>query len=149
MNLLQFLIKKIRFAVGTVGPGLFLLGYSIGIGNAITMAKSGAGYGMGLFWVLILSCVFTYILMVAFGQVTLVTGKTILFNIRTEFRFGWILAVLIIIILIAVELLALTGLMGMVAELHQEEIRLISGGLKIPASLIIAFWWLCSILSCG
>ena len=140
MNIIRLIISKIRFAISTVGPGLFLIGYSIGIGNVTIMAKSGAGYGMGLFWVLVLSCIFTYILMVAFGKVTLVTGKTILYNIRTEFRLGWILSIAVIVILVAAELLAMTGLMGMIAELLQEEIRVITGGFRIPAYLLITFW---------
>ena len=101
------------------------------------MAKSGAEYGMSLFWALVLSCVFTFILMVAYGKVTLVTGKTALFNIRSEFKFGWILAIYILIALIIGELLALMGVMGIVAELLQEGIKIISGGKTVETVWII------------
>src|SRR6056297_3495527 len=109
--------KKIAIALAAVGPGLFLIGYNIGTGSVTTMAKSGAEHGMALFWALVLSCIFTFVLMVAYGQVTLVTGKTALFNIKSEFKYGWLLALYILIALIIGELLALIGVMGIVAEL--------------------------------
>jgi len=70
--------KKAMLALSAVGPGLFLIGYNIGTGSVTTMAKTGAEHGMQLFWALALSCLFTYFLMVAYGQVTLVTGQTAL-----------------------------------------------------------------------
>lgn len=127
--------KKILLALSAVGPGLFLIGYNIGTGSVTTMAKTGAEHGMELFWALVLSCVFTFILMVAYGKVTIVTGKTALNNIRSEFRFGWILALYILTALIIGELLALIGVMGIVAELTQEGIRMLTGG-----AIINTFW---------
>lgn len=129
--------NKILIALAAVGPGLFLIGYNIGTGSVTTMAKSGAEYGMSLFWTLVLSCVFTFILMVAYGKVTLVTGKTALFNIKSEFKFGWILALYILIALIIGELLALIGVMGIVAELLQEGIKILTGGKTIHTVWII------------
>ncbi len=78
--------KKILIALSAIGPGLFLIGYNIGTRSVTTMAKAGAEYGMTLFWALILSCAFTYILMVAYGQMTLVSGKTALLNIKNELK---------------------------------------------------------------
>ena len=92
--------KKIAIALAAVGPGLFLIGYNIGTGSVTTMAKSGAEHGMSLFWALVLSCIFTFLLMVAYGKVTLVTGKTALFNLKSEFKYGWILALYILFALI-------------------------------------------------
>jgi Mn2+/Fe2+ NRAMP family transporter len=129
--------KKILISLAAVGPGLFLIGYNIGTGSVTTMAKSGAEYGMSLFWALVLSCVFTFILMVAYGKVTLVTGKTALFNIKSEFKFGWILALYILIALIIGELLALMGVMGIVAELLQEGIKILTGGKTVETGWII------------
>jgi Mn2+/Fe2+ NRAMP family transporter len=129
---------KIIVALASVGPGLFLIGYNIGTGSITTMAKSGAEYGMSLFWALILSCVFTFILMVAYGKLTLVSGKTALMNIKSEFRFGWILALYILIALIIGELLALIGVMGIVADLLQEGIRLLTGGKTVKTVWIIS-----------
>ncbi len=133
----QSFLKKITIALAAVGPGLFLIGYNIGTGSVTTMAKSGAEYGMSLFWALVLSCVFTFILMVAYGKVTLVTGKTALFNIKSEFKYGWMLALYILIALIIGELLALIGVMGIVAELLQEGIRIVSGGQTVSTLWII------------
>ena len=130
-------LKKAALALAAVGPGLFLIGYNIGTGSVTTMAKSGAEYGMSLFWALFLSCVFTFILMVAYGKVTLVTGKTALFNIKSEFKFGWILALYILIALIIGELLALIGVMGIVAELLQEGIKILTGGQTVSTFWII------------
>jgi len=121
-------IKKILIALSAVGPGLFLIGYNIGTGSVTTMAKTGAEHGMALFWALVLSCVFTYILMVAYGQLTLVTGQTALFNIKNNSRIGNLLALYILAALILGEILALMGIMGIVSDLLQEGSRLLFGG---------------------
>ncbi|CAM4371091.1 Nramp family divalent metal transporter [Zobellia nedashkovskayae] len=134
------IIKKILLALSVVGPGLFLIGYNIGTGSVTTMAKTGAEHGMGLFWALVLSCIFTYILMVAYGKVTLVSGHTALFNFKKEFRWGWLLSLYIIIALIIGELLALMGVMGIVADLIQEGIKLAFNGLELNTFYIILFF---------
>lgn len=132
--------KKILISLSAIGPGLFLIGYNIGTGSVTTMAKTGAEHGMGLFWALVLSCIFTYVLMVAYGKVTLVSGKTALFNIKTEFKWGWLLSLYIIMALIVGELLALMGVMGIVADLVQEGIRLAFDGLVVKTFWIILFF---------
>lgn len=129
--------KKIAIAVAAVGPGLFLIGYNIGTGSVTTMAKTGAEHGMELFWALVLSCIFTFFLMVAYGKVTLVSGKTALNNIKHEFRYGWILSLYILIALIIGELMALMGIMGIVADLVQEAIRLLFNDIIIGRGWII------------
>ncbi len=133
--------KKILIALAAVGPGLFLIGYNIGTGSVTTMAKTGAEHGMELFWALLLSCIFTFILMVAYGKVTLVSGNTALSNIKKEFRYGWILAIYILLALIIGELLALMGVMGIVADLVQEGIRLLFNEAHISR------FWIITILS--
>ncbi len=131
------MFKRIIVALAAVGPGLFLIGYNIGTGSVTTMAKTGAEHGMELFWALVLSAVFTFVLMVAYGKVTLVTGKTALNNIRNQFRFGWILALYILIALIIGELLALIGVMGIVADMVQEAFRSLFGGMVVSRFRII------------
>lgn len=143
-------IRKVGSALGAVGPGLFLIGYNIGTGSVVTMARAGATFGMTLFWAVALSCVFTYVLMVAYGKVTLVTGRTALLNFRRafpRFRMGDALSLYIITALIVGEILALIGIMGIVTELLQEGSRLIWGGtgfstLWITAILIAALYGL-------
>lgn len=120
-------LKRISIALSMIGPGLFLIGYNIGTGSITTMAKAGANYGMGLFWALILSCLFTYILMVAYGKLTLITGRTALWNIKSSMRWGKPLAIYIMLAVIIGELLAIMGVMGIVVELLQEGIRLLFG----------------------
>ena len=132
--------NKILVALSAVGPGLFLIGYNIGTGSVTTMAKTGAEHGMALFWALVLSCLFTYILMVAYGKVTLVSGKTALLNIKTGFRHGWILALYILIALVIGELLALVGIMGIVADLTREGLRLAFNGLQVDTVWIILLY---------
>jgi len=142
--------KKVLVALSVVGPGIFLIGYNIGTGSVVTMAKSGAEYGMSLFWALALSCIFTYILMVAYGKVTIVTGNTALANFRRYFKtfhIGKILALYVLATLIIGELLALMGIMGIVTELLQEGSRLIFGGtgfgtLWITIVLVIGLYFL-------
>lgn len=128
------IFKKIAIGLSAVGPGLFLIGYNIGTGSVTTMAKTGAEYGMTLSWALVLSCIFTYILMVAYGKTTLVSGETALFNIKTHFQYGKVLAIYIMIALIIGELLALMGIMGIVSDLLSEGSRLLFG---IPANTFL------------
>jgi manganese transport protein len=130
--------KKILLGLSAVGPGLFLIGYNIGTGSVTTMAKSGAEYGMTLFWALVLSCIFTYVLMVAYGQVTLVTGHTALHNIKTHLTGGRILAIYILLALVIGEIMALMGIMGIVADLLQEGFRLLCAECYVSKLLITA-----------
>lgn len=123
-------VHRLKLALLAIGPGLFLIGYNIGTGSVVTMSKAGATYGMALLWVLALSCVFTYILMVAYGKVTIVSGKTALRNFRQEFptfAIGKIVALYILVALVIGELLALVGITGVVVELIQEGVLLIAG----------------------
>lgn len=122
------ILKNVLLGLSAIGPGLFLIGYNIGTGSITTMAKVGAEHGMTLSWVLLLSCIFTYILMVAYGKTTLVTGKTALFNIKSHFKYGKALAIYIMVALIIGEILALMGIFGIVADLLREGSRLLLGG---------------------
>jgi len=141
----KVLLKRILIGLTAIGPGLFLIGYNIGTGSITTMAKVGAEHGMTLTWALVLSCIFTYILMVAYGQTTLVSGKTALFNIKNSLTYGKILAIYIIIALVTGELLALMGIFGIVTDLIQEASRLLFGGsgfntLTITIVLVVSLY---------
>lgn len=122
------LLKSIIIGISAIGPGLFLIGYNIGTGSVTTMAKVGAEHGMTLTWALVLSCIFTYVLMVAYGKTTLVTGKTALSTIKTSFKFGNVLAIYILIALVIGEILALMGIFGIVSDLIQEGSKILFGG---------------------
>ncbi len=139
------LFKKIIIGISAIGPGLFLIGYNIGTGSITTMAKVGAEHGMALTWALVLSCIFTYILMVAYGKTTLVTGKTALSTIKTSFKYGKLLAIYILIALVIGEILALMGIFGIVTDLIQEASKILFGGpgfntLAITTFLVVALY---------
>ena len=137
--------KRILIGLTAIGPGLFLIGYNIGTGSITTMAKVGAEHGMTLTWALVLSCIFTYILMVAYGKTTLVSGTTALSTIKSNLIYGKILAIYILIALVVGELLALMGIFGIVTDLIQEASRLLFGGagfntLTITAVLVVSLY---------
>ncbi len=137
--------KRILIGLTAIGPGLFLIGYNIGTGSITTMAKVGAEHGMTLTWVLVLSCIFTYILMVAYGKTTLVSGKTALFTIKTNIKYGEVLAIYILVALVVGEILALMGIFGIVTDLIREASRLLFGGsgfntLTITAVLVVSLY---------
>lgn len=120
-------LKRILIGLTAIGPGLFLIGYNIGTGSITTMAKVGAEHGMTLTWSLVLSCIFTYVLMVAYGKATIVSGKTALSTIKSELRYGTALAIYILIALVMGELLALMGIFGIVTDLIREASILLGG----------------------
>ena len=134
--------RKILILISSVGPGLFLIGYNIGTGSITTMAKAGANYGMSLFWALALSAFFTYVLMVAYGQLTLVSGNTALYNIKINFKYGNLLAIYILIALVTGELLAVMGVMGIVTDLLIEGVQLMGLG-SVNAFWLTGFIVLC------
>jgi Mn2+/Fe2+ NRAMP family transporter len=139
------LFQKIGLILLSVGPGLFLIGYNIGTGSVTTMAKTGANYGMQLFWALLLSCIFTYVLMVAYGQVTLVTDRTALTNVKSYFgSWGKPLALYMLIACVIGEVLALSGIMGIVTDLLSDGFRRTLGiqvnTLPITVTLVVALF---------
>lgn len=138
------LLQKIAVGISAIGPGLFLIGYNIGTGSVTTMAMAGAQYGMSLLWALVLSGIFTYILMVAFGHLTLVTGHTALYNFKHKIpKFGKAIALYVMIALILGELVAVMGIMGIVAELIQEGIRIAS----VNRSVVVHTGYIISVIS--
>ncbi len=76
---------KAAVLLSSISAGIFLIGYNIGTGSITTMASAGSEYGMTLTWALLLSCVFTYYLIIAFSRYTMVTGRTVLHSFRCEF----------------------------------------------------------------
>lgn len=91
------LIKKIIALVLGFGPGIFAIGYTIGTGSVTSMIVAGSKFNMQLLWVLLLSCLFSGILMFAYGNYALLTGETALYGFKKHFKYGKILAILIIV----------------------------------------------------
>lgn len=110
--------KKIGLFLTSIAPGLFLIGYNIGTGSITTMASSGAAYGLTMMWPLLLSCIFTYFLIMLFGRYTSITGLTILTTFRKYFGVG--ITVFVLISLLISEWVSCMGVMGVVTQVVQE-----------------------------
>jgi Mn2+/Fe2+ NRAMP family transporter len=122
------IFTKIGLMLTTIGPGIFLIGYNIGTGSVTTMASAGSRYNMTLFWALFLSCVFTFVMLVAYGKFTLVTGETAIYSFKKYFKYGKAISIFIMLVLIIGEIAALTGIMGIVGELLREWTKPLSPG---------------------
>ncbi len=112
------LFKRIGVFLAAIAPGLFLIGYNIGTGSITTMASSGAAYGMTMIWPLLLSCIFTYFLVMLFGRYTSITGLTILTSFR-KYIGAWV-ALFVLASLLISEWVSCMGLMGVVTQVVQE-----------------------------
>ncbi|MEM9858389.1 MAG: Nramp family divalent metal transporter [Bacteroidota bacterium] len=114
--------RKLTLFLAALGPGFFLVGYNIGTGSVTTMASAGANHGTGLMWAVLISCVFTYVLIVTFGQYTLVTGKTALQSFKVNFGPGT--AKIVLWSLIISEMVSSIGVMAILSEVIHEYSKL-------------------------
>lgn len=115
------MLSQARQILSSVGPGIFIVGYIIGTGSVTTMASSGAKYGLSLTWALALSCLFTYIMIVAISRITIVSGHTLIHSIRTQFGSGF--ALFLILSLMLTVLLSIMGVMGIATDILREWTR--------------------------
>lgn len=111
------LLKKILALVLAFGPGIFAIGYTIGTGSVTSMIVAGSTYGMQLLWVLLLSCVFSGILMFAYGNFALVTGETALYAFKKHLKWGKLIAIMIIIGISFGQWNSLMGILGISANI--------------------------------
>lgn len=102
----------------TIGPGLFILGYTTGTGSVTTMASSGAKFGMSLTWTVGLSCLFTYVLIISVSRVTIATDETLINSIKK--RFGRPVALFLVLSLLLTVLSSVMGITGVVANVVRE-----------------------------
>ena len=112
------MLKKIGIFLASIAPGIFLIGYNIGTGSITTMAASGAAYGMTLIWPLLISCIFTYYLVMLFGRYTSITGNTILHSFRSHF--GTPVSLLVLASLLISEWVSCMGVMSVVTQVVEE-----------------------------
>jgi len=112
--------KKLLALVLAFGPGIFAIGYTIGTGSVTSMIVAGSTYGMQLLWVLLLSCVFSGLLMFAYGNYALITGETALFAFKKHLRWGKFIAILIIIGVSFGQWNSLMGILGISANVIYE-----------------------------
>lgn len=89
--------NRLLRCLSVIGPGIFAIGYTIGTGSVTSMAMTGAEYGLRLAWALLLSCVFSGVLMEAYGRFACVTGETSLHGIRRYVPGGTVWAALVFI----------------------------------------------------
>ncbi|MFC1552410.1 Nramp family divalent metal transporter [Candidatus Latescibacterota bacterium] len=122
------MLRKFGLFISAIGPGLFMIGYNIGTGSVTTMASAGSRYGMGLFWTLLFSCIFTYVMIISFGRFTLVSGETSLRAFRKHLPFGNAIAIYLIIGMSIGALAGLAGIIGIVSELISEWTKVLFGG---------------------
>jgi Mn2+/Fe2+ NRAMP family transporter len=110
-------LKKFLAIVLAFGPGIFAIGYTIGTGSVTSMIVAGSTYGMQLLWVLLLSCIFSGILMFAYGNFALVTGETALYAFKKHLKWGKLIAILIIIGISFGQWNSLMGILGISANI--------------------------------
>lgn len=111
------LFKKLIAIILGFGPGIFAIGYTIGTGSVTSMIVAGSKFGMQLLWVLLLSCIFSGVLMFAYGNYALITGETALFGFKKHLKFGKALAILIIIGITFGQWNSLMGILGISANI--------------------------------
>ena len=112
------MLKKIGLFFASIAPGIFLIGYNIGTGSITTMAASGAAYGMTMMWPLLLSCIFTFFLIMIFGRYTAITGDTILTSFRKYF--GAAVTLFVLASLLISEWVSCMGVMSVVTQVVEE-----------------------------
>ena len=129
--------KKFLIFLASIGPGLFLVGYNIGTGSITTMASAGADHGMELTWAVLISCIFTFILIVVFGRYTLITGQTALQSFKNHL--GKSITVFVMLSLIISEMISSIGVMAVMVQSVQEWSRpLTSSGNGISTVILAA-----------
>ncbi len=112
----QSILNRIYSLLLGIGPGIFAIGYTIGTGSVTSMIVAGSTYGMQLLWVLFLSCLFSWVLMEAYGRYALVTGESALFGFKKHIKFGKYIAILIIIGVTFGQWNSLIGILGISAN---------------------------------
>lgn len=113
-------LKKLLALVLAFGPGIFAIGYTIGTGSVTSMIVAGSTYGMQLLWVLLISCVFSGLLMYAYGNYALISGETALYGFKKNIKGGKLIAILIIIGISFGQWNSLMGILGISANIIYE-----------------------------
>ncbi|MEK6479510.1 Nramp family divalent metal transporter [Catalinimonas sp. 4WD22] len=122
-------LQKIWLALLSIGPGIFCIGYTIGTGSVTSMAKAGSQFGMQLVWVLLLSCIFSWVLMEAYGRFAVVTGLTSIYSFKTKLKAGKLIAMLVVIGIIIAQWNSLSGILGLSSNAIYETVHLFFPGL--------------------
>ncbi|TSE08302.1 Nramp family divalent metal transporter [Aquimarina algiphila] len=111
-------MSKFKKILVSVLPGIFLIGYNVGTGSVTSMSKAGANFGLDLLWTVLVSCVMTYYLITLFSRYTMVTKETVIQGIKKHIHPA--LAIVLIVALSTIIVSALTGLLGIMADVMAE-----------------------------
>ena len=133
--------KKILALILGFGPGIFAIGYTIGTGSVTSMIVAGSTYGMQLLWVLLISCIFSGLLMFTYGNYALISGETALYGFKKNIKGGKVIAILIIIGISFGQWNSLMGILGISANIIYEIFLIYFpqlAGFKYESVLIIA-----------
>src|SRR5210317_1165945 len=117
-------MSRLIRAVLSFGPGIFAIGYTIGTGSVTSMIVAGSTFGMGLLWVLFLSCLFSGALIYAYGNFALVTGETALHAFKKYLPYGKVIGILIIVGVTFGQWNSLIGILGISSNIIFELLAL-------------------------
>ena len=118
------ILKKFIALILGFGPGIFAIGYTIGTGSVTSMIVAGSRFNMQLLWVLMLSCIFSGLLMFVYGNYALLTGESALYSFKKYIKGGKIMAILIIIGVSFGQWNSLMGILGISSNIIFELINL-------------------------
>lgn len=117
-------MARIIKAILSFGPGIFAIGYTIGTGSVTSMIVAGSTFGMELLWVLLLSCLFSGVLIYAYGNFALVTGETALHGFKKYVPYGKLIGILIIVGVTFGQWNSLIGILGISSNIIFELLAL-------------------------
>jgi manganese transport protein len=80
-----------------LGPAIIAIGFTIGTGSVTSLIVAGSRYGVDLLWVILLSCLFSYACIEAYGRYFLATGETALYAFKKHLPMGKWISILIIV----------------------------------------------------
>ncbi len=116
--------NKLKSWLLAIGPGIMAIGYTVGTGSVTSMIVAGSSYGMTLLWVLLLSCLFSGILLEAYGRFAVVTGSTALYSFRKHFKWGKPMGLLILAGVTFAQWNSLIGILGISSNVIFETLTL-------------------------
>ncbi len=128
--MMKNIFKSIWKFLLSFGPGLFCIGYTLGTGSVTSMVKAGSDYGSSLLWVLFLSCLFSFVLMEAYGRYAVVTGGTAIHSIKTKLKGGKVLAVLVAVGVVLGQWSCLSGILSITSNAMGELVGLFIPGVE-------------------
>ena len=128
--------KRLAAVLSLIGPGIFAIGYTIGTGSVTSMAKAGADYGLGLLWVLALSCLFSGVLMTAYGRFAAVTGETTLHGIVRFLPGGKGIAAMLFLGVVTAQYTCLGGILILTSGAIREAFGLPVGIFPIACAIM-------------